>query len=1066
MSFQILQKIFFFHFYNIILSIGTLPDYDSEIMIIKGIHFSVKTAGILSIIAMLLAASFLTWVVIEPRSLSFVKPYVEKELNKISPDFKVEMDEGYIKWDGFKKAFSIYATNIRLLNDTHETLASFPEAHFDFSVLKFLQGQVLSSDVTLINPQFFINTQENKLYVTEDTAFTKEDFLKALNDKFRKSKFQLPVSSIKIKDADIFISNGASDMAWKIKDGYLSIDNLLGANRIISEFAVNTGSTEISINTEISTSENSDIDFQFTFDNLPSYIISDLMPDAELIKNVNLTAAGTINLLLSPEGTISQIIFDISKASGDVKIPQLFEKPLQLSGMTAKGNIYDNFSVLAIDELDADIKDAKVNLSGLIRNRGTFEEIAPDIDIDVKAEDIDVNNIGKYWPINIGEKTREWVTSNLTGGKISDLEGKFRFTYEDITKIKEWLNEVHASDSEIVPPQISQDAINGVINVSGTNVHYHEDYPDVNDVTAKVTFTSEKMEVNASKGKVGDSDLNSANLVIPNLWLRPLMINIEGEFLGKVKDINSFLKASLKNQEQNKILESIYNGTGDINGTFSYSSPIKHEISYDEIKIEIESILEKVEIPKIVNDKNLTDAKFDFSFKDNKINISGNGKLNNTPLNLDFYKDISRRENFDAKYVIKSTISPAELEELKIASLPFISDNLTLDVTVIESGDKKTFEGVADVKTAKISIPKIAFEKPSGVAGSIKFSAVQLPDSSIDITKLDITGDRFSANGNMKILPEKGEVSSLNFDKVKFAGNDLSVKYNKTSKGFQLNAQGKGLDLSSVSLGEFFSKPDKAKQSMDITADFKNLYMKNNVIIKDFSANVNCDTKLCSSVNAYGRMLPDKFVVVSMKPLGDRSSLMVESDNAGELIKALGISKHIEGGRLNVESTFADQGNTKIAKGIVRINKFVAVKTPLLGKMLTLASLKGIDDLLNNQGITFEKFEAPFTMSDGKIWVKDAKSSGSSLGITSEGTIDTAKGEIDLKGAIVPAYEVNKALGKIPLVGDLLVGNKNEGVLATTYKVKGDYEDAKISVNPLTILTPGFLRNIFEIFPD
>ena len=220
---------------------------------------------------------------------------------------------------------------------------------------------------------------------------------------------------------------------------------------------------------------------------------------------------------------------------------------------------------------------------------------------------------------------------------------------------------------------------------------------------------------------------------------------------------------------------------------------------------------------------------------------------------------------------------------------------------------------------------------------------------------------------------------------------------------------------------------------------------------------------VCSSINAYAKAARDSFVVLSVKPVGKSYSFMLETDNAGSVINAFGVSKHIEGGRLTVESTFSKSKNCLVANGLVQIHDFTAIKTPILGKLLTLASLKGISDLLNNNGIRFERFAAPFHISRGVITLHDAKTAGSSIGITSEGTIDMNSSHIDLSGAIVPAYEVNNVLGDIPLLGNLLVGKKNEGVIATKYRVKGQYEDVKITVNPLTILTPGFLRNIFDI---
>jgi hypothetical protein len=58
---------------------------------------------------------------------------------------------------------------------------------------------------------------------------------------------------------------------------------------------------------------------------------------------------------------------------------------------------------------------------------------------------------------------------------------------------------------------------------------------------------------------------------------------------------------------------------------------------------------------------------------------------------------------------------------------------------------------------------------------------------------------------------------------------------------------------------------------------------------------------------------------------------------------------------------------------------------------------------------------------------------------------------------------VNRILGEIPILGPILVGGKGEGIVAVVYGINGPLSDPRVSVNPLSVLTPGFLRGIFGI---
>ena len=66
-----------------------------------------------------------------------------------------------------------------------------------------------------------------------------------------------------------------------------------------------------------------------------------------------------------------------------------------------------------------------------------------------------------------------------------------------------------------------------------------------------------------------------------------------------------------------------------------------------------------------------------------------------------------------------------------------------------------------------------------------------------------------------------------------------------------------------------------------------------------------------------------------------------------------------------------------------------------------------------------------------------------------------------LHGTAVPFYSVNEFLNKIPLLGTMLTGGEGQGLFAATYKVQGTFADPKVSINPLSVLAPGIIRDLF-----
>ena len=186
--------------------------------------------------------------------------------------------------------------------------------------------------------------------------------------------------------------------------------------------------------------------------------------------------------------------------------------------------------------------------------------------------------------------------------------------------------------------------------------------------------------------------------------------------------------------------------------------------------------------------------------------------------------------------------------------------------------------------------------------------------------------------------------------------------------------------------------------------------------------------------------------------------LDIDSNDAGNTLKFLRLYDNMQGGRLNVS---ARRDKNQDFVGHAKIRDFSVHNTPVLAKLLTVASFSGMVNLLTGEGIKFSHFDAPFTYSNQILSVKEAKTFGNVLGITANGSYDLYYDNIDVKGVVAPAYSLNSLIGKIPLVGSLLSG-KDGTVFAANYQIKGNIEDPQISLNPLSALSPSSLKDMLS----
>jgi hypothetical protein len=61
---------------------------------------------------------------------------------------------------------------------------------------------------------------------------------------------------------------------------------------------------------------------------------------------------------------------------------------------------------------------------------------------------------------------------------------------------------------------------------------------------------------------------------------------------------------------------------------------------------------------------------------------------------------------------------------------------------------------------------------------------------------------------------------------------------------------------------------------------------------------------------------------------------------------------------------------------------------------------------------------------------------------------------LDMQGVISPIYVLN-GIGAV-------ISKRGEGVLGFNYRLRGTADAPRVSVNPLSLLLPGFLRNLFK----
>ena len=388
----------------------------------------------------------------------------------------------------------------------------------------------------------------------------------------------------------------------------------------------------------------------------------------------------------------------------------------------------------------------------------------------------------------------------------------------------------------------------------------------------------------------------------------------------------------------------------------------------------------------------------------------------------------------------------------------------SLSYKIIKDNISLSFDSKIQLKNNSLLINFLDYEKKEGLNSlvSVKGSFKKNNQLRFDLIKLNENNNEISIKGldlseSFKIIDiENFKIDYKNNKKIL---NKLSLKKDKAD----FIIKGESFDASRI-INNIMSNDDKS------SSIFQNLNSKFVIRIKKtYIDKVNHMNFLHGNINFNNNKI-NALKLDSTFQNEKKINLSIETNNNSEIItklftaypkplmKRYDFIKGFEEGYLNFYSSKKDG----ISKSVLIIDNFKVKEVPIFAKLLSLASLQGVADLLTGEGIRFTDFEMNFSNQNNLTKIEEMYAIGPAVSILMDGYIE-AKKIVSLRGTLVPATTINRTIASIPLLGKILVGGKTgEGVFGVSFKIKGAPKNLKTTVNPVKTLTPRFITRTLE----
>ena len=390
------------------------------------------------------------------------------------------------------------------------------------------------------------------------------------------------------------------------------------------------------------------------------------------------------------------------------------------------------------------------------------------------------------------------------------------------------------------------------------------------------------------------------------------------------------------------------------------------------------------------------------------------------------------------------------------------SDMLNYNIT--KKNDQYFFNTNISINKNPFFINILQYEKKEDLELLIKLIGVYKKNNQIkfDLISLEENDNRFliknlNLNNKFKIYDIKSlEFNYVNNKKIK---NEINLK--KSKKNYEI--YGKSFDASQLIYDQLNNDEDSISVFSDLNTSINvkiiKTYLDNVTFVNGLTGNLDFRNNKINKLNLDSSFTNNKKLTLTVnKNENNETITTLFSDYPKPLVKQYKFVKGFEEGILD----FYSIKKNGISNSVLKIDNFKVQEVPVLARLLTLASLQGIADLLTGEGIRFTNFEMKFTNKKGLMTIDEMYAIGPAISVLMDGYIETKK-LISLRGTLVPATTINRTIASIPLIGKILVGKKTgEGVFGVSFKIKGSPKNLKTTVNPVKTLTPRFITRTLE----
>jgi hypothetical protein len=679
------------------------------------------------------------------------------------------------------------------------------------------------------------------------------------------------------------------------------------------------------------------------------------------------------------------------------------------------------------------------------------DQLAADVSMDL--DQVLVDDLPALWPLGIGGPgTRPWLVVNAHNGTLRNghvtlsLTAPTDFSDAVMTKISGGIDGTNVSVSWLAP----------VPPVEHTNGHL-------------VFIDPDTLDIMLTAGQQAGTQLvtKQGKLRLTGLAGHDQFLALDTDLSGPFADLLRLLHHKRIGLLDKRPIP-INDPTGQITGKLTVAMPLKNSLDMDDVALHGVGQLTDAHIGGIAAGRDLDHATMRFDVSNTSLTLGGNAEVASVPIVVNAVMDFrpGGAAQVLEKVDVNASFTGEQLTKLNANPDQMLSGSGSARLTYQERRNGKDDLAISvDITNTAIAHALLAWTKPAGAAGQATFHAEMRAGQIVAIDELRANAPGLVLRSHAST--ELGKPNMLLIDALKIGQTtDISGTIRLPAKpgaALDANLSGPALDVSGL-LARRDTDHHSKGPAYHINLHVDRMTMANKLAWKDVTADLSSDGWITTQANVSALAGSGKMNMrITQRPTG--RSLQAAADDAGAMLTALDISTYVEGGSLAADGQYDDSNAAHTLSGTATMENFRLPNAPVIGQLLQALSVYGIFEATSGAGLAMTRLTAPFELTTDALILDDARAVSASLGFTAKGKIDLNANAAQLEGTVIPLYFFNSLLGRLPLIGKLFSPEAEGGLLAMGFSIRGNLDDPAVTVNPLSALTPGFLRRFFDIFP-